>query len=283
MSYTVPVNWNPSIPRTSRPIIPVQMKKPNGTWSSSISFNFDTGASNPTDVPLDIVDDFGGPVATDARVSQPNDIRIPGLGAGSGTVMSIPVMVQDQDHYDLFADEPPPIRYPLMRVHDLMPYLSIVFEKLQTTFRPVSLGNPTEISTPGTIHMPTASQRTGAPTSSWYWTQGQAWGPSCRMITDWLNINTGDYRFIVKRSLADSVRLPLTPDPTDSDEYLANGNLIWSEATPPLKLTDIPITVRNDDASFARGGVPRQLLGGPNFLDSYKIVIYGQNMAFVPV
>jgi hypothetical protein len=103
------------------------------------------------------------------------------------------------------------------------------------------------------------------------------------MITDWLNINTGDYRFIVKRSLADSVRLPLTPDPTDSDEYLANGNLIWSEATPPLKLTDIPITVRNDDASFARGGVPRQLLGGPNFLDSYKIVIYGQNMAFVPV
>jgi hypothetical protein len=145
------------------------------------------------------------------------------------------------------------------------------------------MGNPTEISTPGTITMPPAQQRTGTPTSAWYWSRGQAWGPSCRTVTDWFNVNTGDYRFIIKRSTADSVYLPLTPDPTDTDEYLTNGNFIWSEATPPLKLTGVPITVRNDDASFARGGAPRNLCGGPNFLNSYKIVIYGQNMAFVPL
>jgi hypothetical protein len=266
-----------------RPIIPVQMKKPNGTWSSSILFNFDTGATQATDVPLDLVDDFGGPVATDDRVEQANDIRIPGFGTTSGTVMSIPVMVQDQDHYDLFVSQPPPIRFPLARAHDLMPYMSIIYEKTQTTLRPISLGTPTEITTPGTCFMPTASQRSGAPTSAWYWTQGQTWGGQCRTVTDWLSMNTGERRFIIKRSLVDAIRLsPLTPT-SDPDEYDALGNFIYSEANPDMKLTGVPITVRDDSASFGRGGPARNLMGGENILNSYKVVVYGQNLAFVPV
>lgn len=263
-----------------RPYIQIQMKKPNGTWSSSIYFNFDTGASSPTDVPPQILSDFGGAVPTDDRVSQQNDIRIPGYGPGSGTVFNIPVMIQDQDHYDLFASQPE--RKPLLRVHDLMPFMSIIYEKTQTTLRDISLGNPPDSTNPANHVWPTASQRTGTPTSGWYWTNGQCWGPTCKTVTDLFNVNTGDRRFIIKRSTADSVHWPLTPT-ADPDDYDAFGNFIYSEAVPPLVLTNVPITVREDTATFARGGSARNLMGGFNFLDYYKILLYGQNLVMTPL
>ncbi len=277
MSFSVPTHVDDLY---YRPYIGIQMKKPDGTWSSTILFNFDTGASSPTDVPLDIVNDFGGPVPTDSRVSQQNDIRIPGYGSTSGTVFNIPVMVQDQDHYDLFVSEP--ARKPLLRTHDLMSFMSIIYEKNQTTLYPISLGNPPDVSNPSKYVWPTASQRSGTPTSAWYWTNGQCWGPTCRTVTDLLNVNSGDRRFIIKRSTADAVRWPLTPT-SDPDDYDSFGNFIYSEATPPLVLTNVPITVREDSATFARGGSARNLMGGANFLDTYKIIQYGQNLIMVPL
>lgn len=70
-SLTIPTNYTISDKRSSRPIIPIQMQKPDGSWSDPIKFNFDTGASSPTDVPLDLLKAFGGQVSTSNRKAVP--------------------------------------------------------------------------------------------------------------------------------------------------------------------------------------------------------------------
>ena len=108
--------------------------------------NFDTGASWPTDVPLELLTAFGyGPdgVGTDGtkRKEQPGTIRLVGL-SGEYT---LPIMVQDKDHYDLFREERPPVRYPLVRVRDLTDRMSIVFGQISTILR-VGSTAPTEVT-----------------------------------------------------------------------------------------------------------------------------------------
>jgi hypothetical protein len=62
--------------------MPIQMKLHYGSWSAPIKFNFDSGASWPTDIPLELLADVGAApdgVPSDERKEQPGVIRIPGL------------------------------------------------------------------------------------------------------------------------------------------------------------------------------------------------------------
>ena len=68
----------------TRTILPIQMMLPDGTWSQPVKYNFDTGASWPTDVAPQFLSAFGyGPdgVGNDSskREAQPGKIRIVGL------------------------------------------------------------------------------------------------------------------------------------------------------------------------------------------------------------
>ena len=177
------------VPTTSankyRPYIPIQMQKPNGSWSSTIIFNADTGASWATDVPLQLYRDFGGYVDSDDRKEQPGRVRIPGL---SGE-FDIPIVRQDKAHYDLFREQSS--RKPLLRVRDLTKYFNVIFERTKTTLRHKSLGAiPPEIQKEGTIFMPVASRRTGTPTSAYWWTKGTMIG-SKTYSNVWFNVCTG--------------------------------------------------------------------------------------------
>src|SRR5580765_462425 len=254
MSLAIPTNYTSSKPSSSRPIIPIQMQKPDGSWSDPIKFNFDTGASSPTDVPLQLLKAFGGQVSTSKRKAQPGKIKIPGFN--SDQILDIPIMVQDKAHYDLFRKQSN--RYPLVRVYDLMPYLSIVFETTKTTFFPKSMGQPPELSTPGIITMPPAQQRTGTPTSAHYWSKGTMIG-SKTYSNVWFNINTGDYRFIIPRSYCDKAGFKISSDgKSGNGESNAVGTFKWDETKPiPLTLSNIKVTARDDDEDFARGGDPR--------------------------
>ena len=280
MSLSIPTNYTSSKPNTSRPIIPIQIQKPDGKWSDPIKFNFDTGASWATDVPLQLLKSFGGDVDSDDRKEQPGKIKIPGFN--NNQELGIPVVVQDDDHYDLFREQSS--RYPLLRVRDLMPYMSIVYETAKTTLYPKSMGPPPELSTPGTMAMPKASRRPGTPTSAWYWTKGTMIG-SKTYSNVWFNVCTGDYRFIIPRSYCDKAGFKITSDgKSGNGESFATGTFRWDETTPTkFTLTNIKVTARDDDERFARGGDPRCLMGGPNFLSKYKIVISDLNMYFVPI
>ena len=100
-----------------------------------------------TDVPLELFGTFGsGPdgVPSDERKEQLTKIRILGL-AGE---YSIPVMIQDKAHYDLFREQPPPERYPILRFRDLLPFMSFVFTDENTTIRTNNLGPPPELNNP---------------------------------------------------------------------------------------------------------------------------------------
>jgi hypothetical protein len=280
-SLVIPTGYTISNKRSSRPIIRISMRKPNGTWSDHILFNFDTGSSWATDVPLQLVKDFGGAVSSSRRKEQPGRIRIPGFNFNQE--LDIPVVVQDRDHYDLLREEQS-TRYPLCRVRDLMPYMSITYELSKTTLRPKALGLPPELSTPGTVTMPQASRRAGTPTAGWYWTKGTMTGTKTYSGV-WFNVCTGDYRFVIPRSYCDKAGFKITSDNISGNgESNATGTLRWDETTPTkLTLSNITVTARNDDEDFARGGVPRCIMGGINFLKKYKIVLYDLQMAFVPL
>lgn len=183
VEFIVPTNYTAKDKRSSRPIIGVQMKKPDGSWSSPIKFNFDTGASNPTDVPLQLLKDFGGQVATSKRKAQPGKIKIPGFN--NDQEMDVPIMVQDRAHYDLFREQS--TRYPLVRVYDLMPYISIKYELNQTTLTPKAVGPP-NVPT-NAMMMPPAQQRSGTPTSAHYWSKGTMIG-SRTYSNVWFNVCT---------------------------------------------------------------------------------------------
>lgn len=270
------------VPTTSankyRPYVKIQMLKPNEVWSSGITFNLDTGASWATDVPPSLLRDFGGYVPSSKRKEQPCRIRISGLDGE----YEIPVVVQDKDHYDLFEEQSS--RKPLCRVRDLTKYFNFIFEKSKTTIRHKSLGIPPETQKAGTIRMPVASPRSGTPTSAWYWSRGTMIG-SKTYSNVWFNVNTGDYRFIIPRSYCDKAGLKITSDNISGNgESYATGTFRWDETTPSkLTLEKIRVTARNDNEDFARGGVPRCLMGGVNFLSRYKIVLYDLQICFVPI
>lgn len=280
-SLIIPTGYTTKDKRSSRPIIPIQMQTPDGKWSDPIKFNFDTGASNPTDVPPQLLQAFGGQVATSKRKAQPGKIRIPGFN--NDQVLDIPIMVQDKAHYDLFREQST-TRYPLVRVYDLMPYLSIVYELNQTTLRPKETGPPPEVSTSGTITMPPWMQKTGSPNSGHSWSKGTMIGS--KTYSDvWFNVNTGDYRFVVPRSYCDAAGFKITSDNISGNgESNATGTFRWDETTPTkLTLSNITVTARDDDQDFARGGDARCLMGGINFFSKYKIAVWDTSMAFVPL
>ena len=65
------------------------------------------------------------------RKEQPGKIRIVGLDGE----FDLPVMVNDKAHYDLFREQPPPDRYPLVRVKDILTKVSMVYTSEHTTLR----------------------------------------------------------------------------------------------------------------------------------------------------
>jgi predicted aspartyl protease len=273
-SVSFPIDSPNSDPRT---LIPVQMMLPNGQWSKTVIFNFDTGASWPTDIPPQLLSDFGAePVSSDERVAKDVKIRF----VGFPLEFMIPTMVQDEAHYDLFKENPD--RYPLLRVRDLMPYMSITYEKDRTILRSNDLGVPPELNTPGTIRFPDASMRSDAPTSSWYWTKVKISHPSSgRAATDWFLIDSGNKEVLVKKSLANKIGLDLSPG-RNSRNFNSFANIEFSEAKPIGDIENMEINVREDSARFGRGGEPRNLIGGPRLMDDWSIVLWDLHIALVP-
>jgi hypothetical protein len=283
-------NLNPRIlvhaltPSKSRTIIPILMQLPNGKWSNAINFNFDSGASSATDVPLELLGSFGsGPdgVPSEERKEQTTKIRIAGL-AGE---YSIPVMIQDKAHYDLFRQQPPPGRYPLVRLRDLLPFMSFVFTNENTIIRTINLGPPPELDNPNKILLPDMSPRSGTPTSGWQWIKVRFENPTDRTqnIVDWFGLNTGDKRIIIKKSIADNIHLSLSPG-RNFENFDTISNFEFIEAEPIVKLVNVKTETRINSAEFARGGEPRNFGGGLEVLKHYSMIFWDAKMhrALIP-
>jgi hypothetical protein len=273
-TVSFPIENSNSDPRT---LIPIQMMLPNGEWSKSVIFNFDTGASWPTDIPPQLLSDFGAePVPSDERNARDVKIRI----VGFPSEFTIPTMIQDEAHYDLFKKNPD--RYPLVRVRDLMPYLSIVYEKDRTILRTKELGAPPETSKPGTVRLPDASLRSDTPTSSWYWIRAKISDPhGGEAATDWFLIDSGNKEILIKKSLANEVGLDLIPG-RNSRNFHSIANIEFTEAIPLGDIENVKTNVREDSARFGRAGEPRNLIGGPGLMDKWSIVLWDLHIALVP-
>jgi hypothetical protein len=286
ISHPTPTTTPPSLPANgtltydlpssdSRTIIPIQMKLPDGLWSAPIKFNFDTGASWPTDVPLELLADFGAApdgVPSDERKEQPGVIRIPGLDGE----YNIPIMIQDKDHYDLFRTDPN--RYPLLRIRDITDEISMVFTNKQTVLRLGATKPPELTAAPASsvINLPDMMRRTGTPTSGWQWNQVTFKNPATGLtFTDWMGLNTGDVRIVVKKSLADTLGLPLTPG-RNPENFDTHATIEFIESTPIHAILDnIAVEARDDNVRFGRGGPPRNFGLGLVVLDKYSIAIWG--------
>jgi hypothetical protein len=267
-----------------RTIVPISMQYPDGTWSDYVKYNFDTGASWATDVAPQFLTKFGygsNGVGTDSskRHEQPSKIRIQGLDGEFG----LPVVVQDKDHYDLFRSQPPPTRYPLVRVRDITDDVTMVFTSKTTTLRLKSVPIP-ELSNPNRITLPDQAPRSGTPTSGWQWMKVKFTNPSdsSKSITDWFGLNTGDHKIIIKKeSVASKIGLSLNS--TDSCNYDSKCTMEFIEAFEPVKLTSAAVQVRKETCDFARGGDPRNIGGGLQFLSKYTLVLWDLHRAVIPV
>jgi hypothetical protein len=267
-----------------RTILPIQMQYPDGTWSQPVKYNFDTGASFATDVAPEFLKGFEyGPdgVGTDSskRKEQPSKIRIIGLDGE----FDLPVMVQDKAHYDLFREQPPPARYPLLRIKDILTKVTMVFTSEQTTLRLRNVPIPELAETSKLINLPDFQRRDGTPTSGWQWMRVKFINPSSNAgIEDWFGLNTGDNKIVLKKeSVADKIRLSLKS--TDSCNYDSKSTMDFIEASKPVRLDSAAVQVREETCQFARGGEPRNFGGGVPFLSKYTLILWDLHRALLPV
>jgi hypothetical protein len=269
----------------NRTILPIQMMLPDGTWSQPVKYNFDIGALWPTDVAPQFLSAFGyGPdgVGKDSskREGQPGKIKIVGLDKE----IDLPVMVQNKAHYDLFRDNPPPERYPLLNVKDILTQISMVFTREQTTLRLRDVPIPELADTSKLINLPDLQPRDGTPTNSWQWMRVKFINPSTGAgIEDWFGLNTGDDKIVLKKqSVADKIKLPLTK--TGRCNYDSKSTIVFTEASKPVILDSAKVQVREEeDCRFARGGDPRNFGGGVQFLSKYTMILWDMHRALLPV
>ncbi len=266
----------------TRTVLTIQLKLPDGTWSQPVKYNFDTGATT-TDVAPQFLSAFGyGPdgVGDDSskRKEQPGKIRIAGLDGE----FDLPVMVQDKDHYDLFREQPPPARYPLLEVKNILTQISMVYTSEQTTLRLRDVPIPELADASKLITLPDLQRRDGTPTSGWQWMRVDFINPSTGAgVEDWFGLNTGDKRLVLKKqSVADEINLPLTR--TGDCNYASRSTVVFKEASKPVKLDSAPVQVRDESCQFARGGEPRNFGGGPPFLSEYTLILWDMHRALLP-
>ena len=267
----------------TRTILPIQIKLPDGTWSEPVKYNFDTGATT-TDLAPEFLSEFGyGPdgvgIDPSKRVTIPTKIKIVGLDGE----FNLPVMVQDKAHYDLFRDQPPPVRYPLLKIADILTDTSMVFTNEDTTIRLRDVPIPELTDTSKLISLPDLQRRDNTPTSGLQWMRADFINPSTgASIEDWFGLNTGDNKLVLKKqSVADVLQLPLTR--TSSCNYDSESTVVFKEASEPAQLDSAPVQVREETCLFARGGEPRNFGGGPPFLSEYTMILWDMHRALLPV
>lgn len=287
VEFIYPTRYDPANSKPhdgTRPIIPVQMMLPNNEWSETVLFNFDTGASSPTDIPLQLLDDFGYKEIANGktRPTYKKKMRIPDSGLPD---FWLDCMLQNKAHYDLFREQKN--RYPLLRVRDLVmtDYFSIVYNLQNTVIRTKEMDVP-EIRKTGTVRLPDAMKRSGTPTSSWYWWKVKFRNPrkTSQTETDWFQHCTGDYKIILKKDTAEEIDLKLESK-IDSENWNSHVTMEFTEAKPVnnAKLINAATTVRSMDADYARGGDPRNFGGGIEILKKWSVVIKGMERYYVPV
>ena len=268
----------------TRTILPIQIMQPDGSWSQPVMYNFDTGATT-TDLAPEFLSAFGyGPdgvgVDPSLRTTQSAKIKIVGLDGE----FNLPVTVQDKAHYDLFRDQPPPIRYPLLSIKDISKQISMVFTKDHTTLRLKDVAIPELTNKGKLILLPDMQKRSGTPTSGWQWIQVKFVNPSTgKSIQDWFGLNTGDNKIVLKKqSVADIIKIPQkeTGDGCNSD---SRSTLVFIEASKPAKMDTAKVQEREEICQFARGGEPRNFGAGMEFLSKYTLVIWDLHMALLPV
>lgn len=259
------------------------MQFPDGTWSQPVKYNFDTGASSPTDVAPEFLKAFGyGPdgvgVDSSKRKEQPSKIKIVGMNGE----FDLPVIVQDKDHYDLFRKQPPPTRYPLLRLTDLSAQVSMVFTSKQTTLRLRNIPIPELADTSKLINLPDFQRRDSAPINGWQWLRVKFINPSTGAgIEDWFGLNTGDDKIVLKKeSVADKIKLSLKS--TDTCNYDSMSTINFIEASKPVIVDSAPVQVRKETCQFARGGEPRNFGGGMSLLAKYTLILWDMHRALLP-
>ena len=263
--------------------MPIQIKLPDGTWSQPVKYNFDTGASFPTDVAPQLLSAFGyGPDGVgdnpSLRKEQPGKIRIVGLDGE----FDIPLMVNDKAHYKLFREQPPPARYPLLNVKDILKKISMVYTSEKTTLRLKGVPIPELADAGKLISLPDLQPRDGTPTNGWQWMRVKFINPSTGTgIEDWFGLNTGDDKIVLKKkSVADKIKLPLTK--TGRCNYDSKSTIVFTEASKPAKMDSSKVQVRDEDCRFARGGDPRNFGGGLPFLSEYSMILWDMHRALLP-
>jgi hypothetical protein len=268
----------------TRTIIPIQILQPDGLWSQPVKYNFDTGATT-TDLAHEFLSAFGyGPngvgVDSSLRTTQPAKIKIVGLDGE----FTLPVTVQDKAHSDLFRDQPPPIRYPLLSIKDISKQISIVFTKDHTTLRLKDVPIPELTNKDKLILLPDMQKRSGTPTSGWQWMQVKFVNPSNgTSIQDWFGLNTGDNKIVLKKqSVADIIKIPQkeTGDGCNSD---SRSTIVFIEANKTAKMDTAKVQVREEICQFARGGEQRNFGCGIEFLSRYTFVLWDLHRALLPV
>ena len=230
-----------------RTILPIQMMLPDGMWSQPVKYNFDVGASWPTDIAPQFLSAFGyGPegVGKDSskREGQPGKIKIVGLDKE----IDLPIMVNDKSHYDLFREQPPPTRYPLLNVKDILKKISMVFTSDQTTLRLRDVPIPELADTSKLIDLPDFQPRDGTPTSGWQWMRVKLINPSTGAgVEDWFGLNTGDDKMVLKKqSVADDINLRLKR--INSCNYDSKSTIVFTEASKPVVLDSAAVKVREE-------------------------------------
>lgn len=268
-----------------RPIIGVSFLQPDSVWSAPQPMNFDTGASYPTDIPLAIAPKWGSVHNSDQK-NYTGTVRIQGFGTQEFT---IPICLQDEDHYDLFRKEMAPAtenRYPLLRVRDLMPYLSFVMSTENTIIRSIGESVP-EKDVTGFKKFPDMKRRTdtvtyngrnySTPTNGWQWLKVKIKNPTTTGKESpiiWGNLNTGERRCVIVDIFADMVNLDY-PDLGSDGRADAKCSFIYTETTPnPTLIDNKTMQIRDKDEDFARGGMYRNLMGGAPIKENYRVVLW---------
>lgn len=270
--------------KDTRLVFDVQQKLPNGTWSSDLRYNWDTGAVRETVLHPSLLTTYGytkdGLPHSDSK-AKTETIRIKGFQGE----FQIPVRPEDKDHYTQIREDGEPARYPLLRIRDLMGQLSFVQTSKTFTIRTKGVPIP-ELNKSGIVSLPDFASRPNTPTTGWQWLRVKYSNPNdaSKNIEDWQGFpHTGDRRFIIKKeSVVDKIGVPQTAT-SDSDEFDAVLNMTLLEANPVTTITNMAVTSRKESASTGGGGDARNIGWGLSVLSKYTLVLWDLHRALVPV
>jgi hypothetical protein len=217
---------------------------------------------------------------------------------GDSHIIPMRLTLQDKAHYDLLIKEAPPnstMRYPLIMVYDLLPFFNFVFSTENTIVRTNGDAMPESTKT-GFAKFPDMKRRTDkayscqsdgsivldtTPTSGRQWLKGKIKNPVTGKTSPneiWLNFNTQERRCVIVDRFAKQVSLTY-PSLGDDGRADAKCSFIYTETTingqpSPVEIANKTMQIRSYKEDFARGGDPRNLIGGSPVKDTWRVTCW---------